>query len=55
MVDDFTEHIHTNTEVTKATSTAVGTMLNTKAVRTKLIPRLPRSMAFASDPVCLFR
>lgn len=41
--------------LTSATSTIVGTTLKTKAVRTKLIPRVPRSIAFERAPVWRWR
>ena len=46
----FPPQFHHNNEVTSETSKARGTTLNTSADRTKLMPRLPRSMALERAP-----
>ena len=40
---------------TRESSSRVGTMLNTRAERTKLMPRDPRSIVLLSAPVCRSR
>ena len=45
----------TKTPLTRVTSNMMGSRLNTKALRTKLIPLVPLSIAFDKAPVCLLR
>lgn len=45
----------TKIPLTRVTSNMMGRRLNTKALRTKLIPLVPLSIAFDKAPVCLLR
>mmetsp|Transcript_7047 Transcript_7047/g.21142 ORF Transcript_7047/g.21142 Transcript_7047/m.21142 type:complete len:226 (-) Transcript_7047:443-1120(-) len=48
-------HLYASTPPTRLTSSAVGNTLKTREEKTKLIPRVPRSTARLSAPVCLER
>eukprot|EP00834_Sanchytrium_tribonematis_P006702 NODE_518_length_6556_cov_0.505653.p6 type:complete len:100 gc:universal NODE_518_length_6556_cov_0.505653:1664-1963(+) len=48
-------YLYPNKQQTSDNSNAVGTIWNTMAFKTKLIPFVPLSIDLCSPPVCLFR